>query len=70
MPVTSRDVNVPTLVIFGWAFEYTVLEIKALPTWPLTFAPATLFAVVAYVARLAVLAILAMLIMLTLQVQQ
>ena len=54
LPVTVRDVNVPTLVIFGCAFVYTVPATNALATCPDTLAPATEFAVVANVAKLAV----------------
>jgi len=32
LPVTASELNVPTLVIFGCAFVYTVPEIKALAT--------------------------------------
>jgi hypothetical protein len=47
LPVISKLVSVPTLVILGCAFVYTVPATKLLPTCPLTLAPATLFAVVA-----------------------
>ena len=54
LPVTVSAVSVPTLVMLGCAFVYTVPDINALATCPLTFPPATALAVVAYVARLAV----------------
>ena len=53
-PVTVNSVSVPTLVIFGCAFVYTVLATNALATCPDTLAPATAFAVVAYVDKLMV----------------
>ena len=40
-PVTLKLVNVPTLVILGCEFVYTVPAINAFDTCPLTLAPAT-----------------------------
>ena len=42
LPVTDRELNVPTLVILGCAFEVTVPAVVAdvaLATVPVTFAP-------------------------------
>ena len=47
LPVTDNELNVPTLVILGCAFVYTVPAINAFDTCPLTLAPATELAVVA-----------------------
>ena len=47
LPETLKLVSVPTLVMFGCAFVYTVPATNALPTCPETLAPATAFAVVA-----------------------
>ena len=47
LPVTSKLVSVPTEVMFGCAFVYTVPATSALPTCPETLAPATALAVVA-----------------------
>ena len=47
LPDTFKLVSVPTLVILGCAFVYTVPATKLLPTCPDTLAPATLLAVVA-----------------------
>ena len=40
LPVTAREVNVPTLVMFGCALVYTVPATSALLTCPVTFPPA------------------------------
>ena len=47
VPETVKLLNVPTDVILGCAFVYTVPAINALPTCPETLAPATALAVVA-----------------------
>ena len=43
-PVTAKVVSVPTDVIFGCAFVYTVPATSALPTCPETLPPATAYA--------------------------
>ena len=47
LPVTSKLVSVPTDVIFGCAFVYTVPATNALLTCPLTLEPVTEFAMFA-----------------------
>ena len=42
LPVTTKLVSVPTEVMFGCALVYTVPEINALPTCPVTFEPCML----------------------------
>ena len=50
VPLTFKLVSVPTLVILGCAFVYTVPATNALPTCPDTLLPVTLNALPAKLA--------------------
>ena len=54
VPEITRFDNVPTEVMLGCALVYTVPASNALPTYPLTLAPATALALSATIALLAV----------------